>query len=81
MLECLATAIIFTIAMLLVGMWLSDDSKGKKDLENQVRRLESVVAKKDAEILMHRQLLDSKQQQIELQERIILRLKEQYGQR
>lgn len=80
MLECLATAIIFTIAMLLVGMLLGDDVC-KKDLENQVRRLESVVAEKNAEILMHQQLLNSKQQQIDLQERIIQRLKEQYGQR
>lgn len=77
MLEYLAIAII---AMLLVGMLLGDDFC-KKDLENRVKMLEAVVAKKDAEILMHRQLLNSKQQQIELQEKIIQRLKEQYGRR
>lgn len=47
----------------------------------EIERLRAELAGKDATILLLRQLLDSKQQQIEIQEKIILGLKENYGQR
>lgn len=47
----------------------------------KIEQLRAELAGKDATILLLRQLLDSKQQQIELQEKIILGLKEKYGQR
>ena len=47
----------------------------------EIERLRAELAGKDATILLLRQLLDSKQQQIEIQEKIILGLKEKYGQR
>lgn len=45
----------------------------------KIEQLRAELAGKDAAILLLRQLLDAKQQQIELQEKIIQRLKEQYG--
>lgn len=47
----------------------------------KIEQLRAELAGKDATIQLLRQLLDSKQQQIELQEKIILGLKEKYGQR
>lgn len=47
----------------------------------EIERLRAELAGKDATILLLRQLLDAKQQEIELQEKIILGLKEKYGQR
>lgn len=47
----------------------------------EIEQLRAELAGKDATILLLRQLLDSKQQQIEIQEKIILGLKEKYGQR
>lgn len=47
----------------------------------KIEKLRAELAGKDATIQLLRQLLDAKQQEIELQEKIILGLKEKYGQR
>lgn len=54
---------------------------GYDESATKIEQLRAELAGKDATILLLRQLLNSKQQQIELQEKIILRLKEKYGQR